>query len=74
MTKSTRPEQTERGLEIDAAAQTRDQQQEALEKAGVAKTFSDIMSGARDDRHRALFHAGPVHHVNARFPDYVHLA
>ena len=30
--------------------QTLDQQREALEKAGVAKTFSDTMSGGRDDR------------------------
>src|SRR4029077_14422203 len=30
--------------------QTLDQQQEALEAAGVSKTFSDTMSGARDDR------------------------
>jgi DNA invertase Pin-like site-specific DNA recombinase len=30
--------------------QTLDQQQQALEAAGVTKTFSDTMSGARDDR------------------------
>ena len=30
--------------------QTLDQQQAALRTAGVAKTLSDIMSGARDDR------------------------
>ena len=29
-----------------------DQQHEALDEAGVAKTFSDTMSGARDDRPR----------------------
>jgi len=30
--------------------QTLDQQEQALEAAGVSKTFSDTMSGARDDR------------------------
>jgi hypothetical protein len=30
--------------------QTLDQQNEALTAANVTKTFSDIMSGARDDR------------------------
>ena len=31
-------------------AQTLDQQNEALGAAGVSKVFSDVMSGARDDR------------------------
>jgi len=31
-------------------AQTLDQQNEALAAAGVTKVFSDLMSGARDDR------------------------
>ncbi len=31
-------------------AQTLEQQNAALEAAGVTKTFSDVMSGARDDR------------------------
>ncbi|WP_406816751.1 recombinase family protein [Mycobacterium sp. M23085] len=35
---------------MSTVAQTLDQQQQALAKAGVAKTFSDTMSGARDDR------------------------
>jgi len=35
---------------VSTVAQTLDQQNEALEAAGVSKTFSDIMSGARDDR------------------------
>jgi Resolvase, N terminal domain len=35
---------------VSTVAQTLDQQNEALEKAGVAKTFSDNMSGTRDDR------------------------
>ncbi|OBB80306.1 hypothetical protein A5760_19665 [Mycobacterium colombiense] len=35
---------------VSTVAQTLDQQNAALEAAGVAKTFSDIMSGARDDR------------------------
>jgi DNA invertase Pin-like site-specific DNA recombinase len=35
---------------ISTVAQTLDQQNQALEAAGVTKTFSDIMSGARDDR------------------------
>lgn len=39
------------GLGIRASvAQTLDQQNAALEAAGVTKTFSDTMSGARDDR------------------------
>lgn len=37
-------------VRVSNVAQTLGQQQEALEKAGVAKTFSDTMSGARDDR------------------------
>jgi DNA invertase Pin-like site-specific DNA recombinase len=37
-------------VRVSTVAQTLDQQNEALEKAGVAKTFSDTMSGARDDR------------------------
>jgi DNA invertase Pin-like site-specific DNA recombinase len=35
---------------VSTVAQTLDQQNQALEAAGVTKTFSDIMSGARDDR------------------------
>jgi DNA invertase Pin-like site-specific DNA recombinase len=35
---------------VSTVAQTLDQQQDALGKAGVVKTFSDTMSGARDDR------------------------
>ncbi len=35
---------------VSTVAQTLDQQNEALEAAGVAKVFSDTMSGARDDR------------------------
>jgi DNA invertase Pin-like site-specific DNA recombinase len=35
---------------VSSVAQTLDQQQAALDAAGVAKTFSDVMSGARDDR------------------------
>ncbi len=35
---------------ISTVAQTLDQQNDALAKAGVSKTFSDTMSGARDDR------------------------
>jgi DNA invertase Pin-like site-specific DNA recombinase len=37
-------------VRVSTVAQTLVQQQQALEKAGVAKTFSDTMSGARDDR------------------------
>jgi DNA invertase Pin-like site-specific DNA recombinase len=37
-------------VRVSTVAQTLDQQQEALETAGVSKTFSDTMSGARDDR------------------------
>lgn len=35
---------------VSTVAQTLDQQNDALEAAGVTKTFSDTMSGARDDR------------------------
>jgi DNA invertase Pin-like site-specific DNA recombinase len=35
---------------VSTVAQTLDQQKDALAKAGVTKTFSDTMSGARDDR------------------------
>jgi DNA invertase Pin-like site-specific DNA recombinase len=35
---------------VSTVAQTLDQQNEAVEAAGVTKTFSDTMSGARDDR------------------------
>jgi DNA invertase Pin-like site-specific DNA recombinase len=35
---------------VSTVAQTLDQQNTALAAAGVTKTFSDIMSGARDDR------------------------
>lgn len=35
---------------VSTVAQTLDQQNEALAAAGVTKTFSDTMSGARDDR------------------------
>jgi DNA invertase Pin-like site-specific DNA recombinase len=35
---------------VSTLAQTLDQQNAALAAAGVAKTFSDTMSGARDDR------------------------
>jgi DNA invertase Pin-like site-specific DNA recombinase len=37
-------------VRVSTVAQTLDQQQDALGRAGVAKTFSDTMSGARDDR------------------------
>jgi DNA invertase Pin-like site-specific DNA recombinase len=37
-------------VRVSTVAQTLDQQHEALDKVGVAKTFSDTMSGARDDR------------------------
>jgi DNA invertase Pin-like site-specific DNA recombinase len=36
-------------VRVSTVTQTLDQQQEALEAAGVTKTFSDTMSGARDD-------------------------
>jgi DNA invertase Pin-like site-specific DNA recombinase len=35
---------------VSTVAQTLDQQNDALAKVGVMKTFSDSMSGARDDR------------------------
>jgi DNA invertase Pin-like site-specific DNA recombinase len=35
---------------VSTVAQTLDQQNAALTAAGVRKTFSDVMSGARDDR------------------------
>jgi DNA invertase Pin-like site-specific DNA recombinase len=35
---------------VSTVAQTLDQQNDALTNAGVSKTFSDTMSGARDDR------------------------
>jgi DNA invertase Pin-like site-specific DNA recombinase len=35
---------------VSTVAQTLNQQNDALAKAGVSKTFSDSMSGARDDR------------------------
>ena len=35
---------------VSTVAQTLDQQNDALAKAGVTKTFSDALSGARDDR------------------------
>jgi DNA invertase Pin-like site-specific DNA recombinase len=37
-------------VRVSTVTQTLDQQQQALEAAGVTKTFSDTMSGARDDR------------------------
>ena len=35
---------------VSAVAQTLDRQNTALAAAGVTKTFSDTMSGAKDDR------------------------
>lgn len=35
---------------VSTVAQTLDQQNDALQAAGVTKVFSDVMSGARDDR------------------------
>jgi DNA invertase Pin-like site-specific DNA recombinase len=35
---------------VSTVAQTLDQQNDALAKTGVSKTFSDTLSGARDDR------------------------
>ena len=35
---------------VNTVAQTLDQQNTALAAAGVTKTFSDTMSGAKDDR------------------------
>jgi DNA invertase Pin-like site-specific DNA recombinase len=37
-------------VRVSTISQTFDQQQDALEAAGVIKVFSDTMSGARDDR------------------------
>jgi DNA invertase Pin-like site-specific DNA recombinase len=37
-------------VRVSTVAQTLDQQEAALAAAGVTKTFSDTMSGARDDR------------------------
>ncbi|UCZ63608.1 recombinase family protein [Mycolicibacterium phocaicum] len=37
-------------VRVSTVAQTLEQQQAALDAAGVDKTFSDTMSGARDDR------------------------
>ena len=37
-------------MRVSTVTQTLEQQQEALEAAGVSKMFSDTMSGARDDR------------------------
>jgi DNA invertase Pin-like site-specific DNA recombinase len=37
-------------VRVSTITQTLDQQKAALEAAGVTKTFSDTMSGARDDR------------------------
>ena len=37
-------------MRVSTVTQTLEQQQQALEVAGVSKTFSDTMSGARDDR------------------------
>ena len=37
-------------MRVSTVAQTLGQQEAALNAAGVVKTFSDTMSGARDDR------------------------
>jgi DNA invertase Pin-like site-specific DNA recombinase len=37
-------------VRVSTVSQTVDQQEHALDAAGVTKTFSDTMSGARDDR------------------------
>jgi DNA invertase Pin-like site-specific DNA recombinase len=37
-------------VRVSTVSQTLDQQEQALAAAGVSKTFSDTMSGARDDR------------------------
>jgi DNA invertase Pin-like site-specific DNA recombinase len=37
-------------VRVSTVSQTLNQQQDALGQAGVSKTFSDTMSGARDDR------------------------
>ncbi len=41
-------------LRVSTIAQTLSQQREALDKVGVAQTFSVTMSGARDDRSEKL--------------------
>ena len=51
----SRPETEQRGTRIgytrvSTVSQPLDQQNEALAAANITKTFSDIMSGARDDR------------------------
>ncbi|TRW81259.1 recombinase family protein [Mycolicibacterium sp. 018/SC-01/001] len=51
MTASTTTTGTRIGYtRVSTIAQTLDQQNEALQAAGVKKVFSDVMSGARDDR------------------------
>lgn len=51
MTASTTNNGTRIGYtRVSTVSQTLDQQNEALAAAGVAKVFSDVMSGARDDR------------------------
>jgi len=55
MSHSAAEDREQRGTRIGytrvfTVAQTLDQQNEALAAANVTKTFSDIMSGARDDR------------------------
>ncbi|MDG5483347.1 recombinase family protein [Mycolicibacterium gadium] len=51
MTASTTTTGTRIGYtRVSTVSQTLDQQNEALRAAGVAKVFSDVMSGARDDR------------------------
>lgn len=51
MTASTTTTGTRIGYtRISTVAQTLDQQNDALRTAGVTKVFSDVMSGARDDR------------------------
>ncbi|GJP28817.1 putative resolvase [Mycobacterium marinum] len=51
MTASTTTTGTRIGYtRVSTVSQTLDQQNEALAAAGVAKVFSDVMSGARDDR------------------------
>jgi DNA invertase Pin-like site-specific DNA recombinase len=37
-------------MRVSTVTQTLEQQEQALDAAGVVKTFSDTMSGARDDR------------------------
>lgn len=51
MTASTTPTGTRIGYtRVSTVAQTLDQQNEVLQAAGVTRVFSDVMSGARDDR------------------------